>query len=198
VQNRRESRELGISGKSAPSGDHFVQHRAEGKYVGPFIHFVTIGLFRRHVRHRSDDGAGFGFQNGVQVNALRDGMRVGLFRIGQLGQPEIQNFHLTLFVDDDIGRFEIAMNNSRPVRRRQSIGDLHRVAKRFAHSQAFAADELVERLAGHVLHGDELHRLPIHLAGVDIVDGDDVAVTQRRGGFCFLREPRPPVRVAQR
>src|SRR5262249_21453851 len=43
---------------------------------------------------------------------------------------------------------------------------------------------------------DELHRDEVDpLIDVDVVDGDDVRMVQRRCGFRFLNEPPPPVGV---
>jgi hypothetical protein len=197
VQHRRQCRKLGVSQEGAPAGDHFIQQRAKGKNVAPLIYLVPVGLLRRHVGHRSDDRAGFRLEKRIQVDALGDRVRVRFFRLAQLGQAKIQYLHFTLFVDDNVGRFQIAMYNSRAMRRRQPVGDLHRVAKRFGKTQTFAADQFVQRLTCHVLHGDEIHWLSVHLAGVDVVNCNDVTMTQGGCGFRFLREPRPSIRVPQ-
>ncbi len=136
--------------------------------------------------------------SGVHVHALRHREHVRLFDLGQLGQAEIENLDLALFVDDDVGGLQIAVHDARAVRGRQSVGDLDRVAQRVIQPHALAADQPVQGLAGHVLHGDEVHRLAIHLAGVDVENRDDVAIAQRRGGFRFLGEARPAVGVRNR
>ena len=81
------------------------------------------------------------------------------------------------------------------VRGRQTVGDLDGVAQRLVQPDAFAADQPVQRLAGHVLHRDEIHRLAVHLPGVDVEDGDDVAIAQGRRGFGLLRETRAAIGV---
>ena len=68
------------------------------------------------------------------------------------------------------------MHDAGVVRGRQTVGDLDGVAQRVIQPHALAADQPVQRFAGHVLHGDEIHRLPVHLPGVDVENGDDVAI----------------------
>ncbi len=131
----------------------------------------------------------------VYVHALRHREHVRFFHFGQLGQAEIQNLDLALLIDDDVGRFQIAMHDAGVVRRSQSVGHLHRVTQRVVQPHALASDQPIQRFAGHVLHGDEVHRLAVHLAGIDVEDGDDVPVAQRRSRFCFLRKARPPVGI---
>jgi len=58
-----------------------------------------------------------------------------------------------------------------------------------ADAQALAPDQVIERFAGHVLHGDVMNRLAVDLLGVDVVDGDDVRVIQRRSSLRFLNKP---------
>ena len=131
----------------------------------------------------------------IHVHALRHREYVRLLDLGQLGQAEVQNLHLAMLVDDDVGGFQIAMHDARAVRGRQPVGDLDGITERLIQPDAFAADQPVQRLAGHVLHRDEIHRLPVHLPGVDIENGDDVAIAQGRRGFRFLRKTRPAVGV---
>ncbi len=93
-----------------------------------------------------------------------------------LARPKSRIFTSPLLVDDDVGGLQIAMHDARVVRGRQTVGDLDGVTQRVIQPDAFAADQPVQRLAGHVLHRDEIHRLPVHLPGVDVEDGDDVAI----------------------
>ena len=129
------------------------------------------------------------------MHALRYRKNVGLFHLRQLGQAEVQDFHFALLVDDDVGGLQVAMHDTGVVSGGQPIGDLDGVAQRLIQPDAFAADQAVQRLAGHVLHGDEIHRLPVHLPGVDVENGDDVAIAQGRRGFGLLREARAAIGI---
>ena len=66
----------------------------------------------------------------------------------------------------------------------ERIGGLHGDAEAVEQFHAGARDEFVERLPVDELHDD------VVAAGVfvDLVDGDDVGVVQRRGSFGFLDE----------
>jgi hypothetical protein len=50
----------------------------------------------------------------------------------------------------------------------------------------------VERLALHVLHGDEVDALGL----IDVVDGDDVGMIQRRSCSGLLNKPPPAVGIS--
>ena len=58
-------------------------------------------------------------------------------------------------------------------------------------SNPFAGNQLVERLSGDILHGDEVHAVGL----VNVVDGDDVRVIEGRGSLGLLKESPFPVRV---
>ena len=70
------------------------------------------------------------------------------------------------------------MYDSRGVGARQGVGDLNGIPQRIFEIQSTFADELVERLAGHELHGDEVGGTLGQIRGVDVVNVDDVGVIQ--------------------
>ena len=80
------------------------------------------------------------------------------------------------------------MHDTRRVRRRQRVGHLDRVVERLVQPQSFAGDQLVQRLAGHKLHGNEIGGVPFRPGLADIVDGDDVRMVERGGGPGFQDE----------
>jgi hypothetical protein len=81
------------------------------------------------------------------------------------------------------------MHDSRGVGGGQRVGNLRCILQRSAHPQSFAPDQVIERFAGHILHGDVVNRLVIYFLGVDVIDGDDVRVVQGRRSPRFLNEP---------
>ena len=116
-----------------------------------------------------------------------DGLRraVGvLFRRGKLGQSEIEHFDDSVRADHDVARLDVAMDDARRVGRRQRAGDGDGILQNVGHRQAATGDQLLERLAGHELHHHEVGSIRL----VDLVDGDDVGVVQRRRGFGLLNE----------
>jgi len=62
-----------------------------------------------------------------------------LFRLQQLGQPEVQHFYLTLWGDHDIGRLQIPVHDAGGVRGGQGGRDLDRPAQRFVQAEAALA-----------------------------------------------------------
>ena len=52
------------------------------------------------------------------------------------------------------------MHDPRRVRRRQRVGHLDGVLERLLQTQSFAMDQLVQSLAGHELHGNEIRGVP--------------------------------------
>jgi hypothetical protein len=62
------------------------------------------------------------------------------------------------------------VNDSRGRRLLQPIGNLHAVPQRFTDAHSLAPDRLIERLARHVLHRDELNAVCIRDV-VDVTDG---------------------------
>ena len=71
------------------------------------------------------------------------------------------------------------MYDSGRVSRCQRVGDLNGILQHVSNAQAFAPDQVIERIACHVLHGDVLNRLAIDLLRIDVVDRDDVGMVQR-------------------
>ena len=78
------------------------------------------------------------------------------------------------------------MDETRRVRRRQRIGDLHGELQGVGDLQSCAADQLIQRPARDVLHRDEADAA----VRVGVVDGDDVGMIERRGGARFVDEAR--------
>lgn len=80
--------------------------------------------------------------------------------------------------NEDVGGFDIAMQDAAGVRSVERIGDLNRHLQQLGNRQWFAADAFVEWLPLEQFHGNELH--PVVL--VDLVDSADVRVIQGRRG----------------
>jgi hypothetical protein len=70
----------------------------------------------------------------------------------------------------DVPGLGIAMDDPGGVCAGQSVGDLDGVFQNLGQPHPIFRDQPVQRLARHVLHGDEVH--PVGLA--DVVDRDDV------------------------
>ena len=111
--------------EGAPAGDHLVKNRAEGKNIGAAIDLPALGLLGRHVGHGADDGAFFCLRVFLtaMVAVADSGSTLEFF--GQLGQAEVEQFHAAVVGDDDVGRLQIAVNDSGCVGARQGVGNLN-------------------------------------------------------------------------
>ncbi len=109
--------------RQAP-GQHLVQHAAEGPDVGALVHGPAARLFRTHVGRRPDDEA-------VARPIRGDGRRLRQIETGRVtgrgfGQAEVEHLHRAGRRDHDIGRLQVAVDDSPLVRRIHRVGDLPR------------------------------------------------------------------------
>ena len=99
-------------GERQRSGEGLVEHHAECPNIGAVIHVGKLEcLLRSHVVGRSQE-----------TDAGELAIRL---TVGQLHQPEIDEFRLNAAVDgqEKIERFEIAMHDSLVVRGRETMSD---------------------------------------------------------------------------
>ena len=107
-------------------------------------------------------------------------------------ESKIQHLHLSSRRDDDVLRFDVAVNNAGGVRFGQRLrrlyADIHHVAGR---ERGFP-DPLGKALAVDVLHGDE--NVAVRFA--DFVNGADVGMVERGSGLGLVDQPLPGLRTA--
>jgi len=65
------------------------------------------------------------------------------------------------------------------------------VLQHLVEAQTFVPDQLAQRVARHVLHGDEVRAID----AVDLVNGDDIGVVERRRRPGFLHEAALALRI---
>jgi hypothetical protein len=97
--------------------------------------------------------------------------------VGSLSEPEVGDLHLAVGTTDQIRRLDVAMDDSFLVRRLQSRAGLHRNVERFFERQWARGDFVLHAHAVDEFHCQE----PVLL--VDLEDGADVGMVQRRGGL---------------
>ena len=119
--------------------------------------------------------AGIRLGNGVCASDLR--RRLGDSEIEQLRAPCRQK---------DIRRFDVAMNDSGGVRRRERVGQCNRRLQQNGKVERALAQPLLERFALEELHDDE--RL-VFRRFADVVDGADVRMVQRGDRPRFTLKP---------
>src|SRR5262249_17907492 len=56
AQYRSQNRHSGVTVKCFLSSDHLIEHRTKAEDVRPCIDLSALGLLRRHVRSRSQNG----------------------------------------------------------------------------------------------------------------------------------------------
>jgi len=129
-------------------------------------------LLRTHVRHGPHDHAG------LRCGENLRGRIVAIARLWpyHLGESEVQNLDAAVASDQDIGGFQIPMNDTGRMRRRESVRDLHRQIQKLVHRfhrrrQWLALDQFADDVV---------------LA--DVVDRDDVGMVQSRDGPGFRVE----------
>jgi hypothetical protein len=106
-------------------------------------------------------------------------------------QSEIQDFGVTTRSDEDVGRFDVAVNDAFAVGGVERVGDLDGDREKRLGAEWTAGDAVPQRGAFEEFHGDEGL-----LAGVaDLVDGADVGMVQCGGGSGFALEPFEGLRV---
>jgi hypothetical protein len=156
------------------------------------IGFPALGLLRRHVGRRAQQRALF--RAGAGVRDASRGHLVAVAPVNQLGQAEVQDFDEACGGHHDVGRFEVTMDDPRPMRSRQRVGNLHRVLQRLVDVQPVASDEVDQRTTSDILHHDEVDRT----GRIDVVDGDDVRMIECGGGARLPHEALATSRVGHR
>ena len=149
---------------------HFVEHDPQRPDVGPVIDLLAARLFRRHVGHRADRRAGLRHALGPR----------------QLGQPEVEDLHHAARGDEQIGGLDVPMHDAGAVRLSQPLADLRGDVDGLVQRQRPPLDPLLQCLALVVRH----HEVELAVGGlVDLGNGADVGMVQRRGRLGFLEEP---------
>jgi hypothetical protein len=133
----------------------------------------AAGLFRRHVLNRADDGA-----------AGRHA-RTGHAR-GRARDPEVHDQRVAFGLDHDVGRFQIAMDDARLVRRAEARRDLaHDADRPLDRHSPFFFEQRREVGPLDVRHRDVRDAVDL----TEIVDADDVLVRDLAGEKQLAFEP---------
>ena len=136
------------------------------------IHFLWFfDLFRGHVLGGSDDAPGFG-ECGIGVAA------------DDFGDAEVSNFYAAFFVDQDIFRFDITMDNAFVVGELEGLANLGNDLEGFARGKFARAFQLAEVQAIDEFHDDESQAVDL----AEFMDGNDVRVVESGEGAGFAVE----------
>jgi hypothetical protein len=110
-----------VSGKGRPAGAHLVEDDAERKQIGTLVEGLAQCLLRRHVRGRAQRGAKPIGQ--LMLIEVRSGCCEFLDR-RNLSQAKIQNLGIPAFGDEDVCRFEVAVDDTVLMRSFERVGDV--------------------------------------------------------------------------
>ena len=120
-----------------------MQHGAQSEDVGALVGGLSSHLFRRHVTDRS--------QHLTRISSLLHGESGGVSSCGldlrQFGQAEVEDLDPCIPGDEQVFRFEVAMNDSFVVRCRQAVRDLHSVLNRLAQRYRASAETFAQSFA---------------------------------------------------
>ena len=153
--------------------DHFVENQAEAPDVGAVIHGLAAGLLRRHV-------GGCSHHDTLPRAGNRGHVRLRCGRPA-LGEAEIEHFHAIARGDEDVGGFDVAVDDARAMRGVQRVGNLDAHVEQRVQAQRTRGEPILQRRPLQILHHDE--RSPVLLA--DVVDRADVWMVERRCGPGF-------------
>jgi hypothetical protein len=174
--------------KRMPAAGHLVQDQPDGKDVRLHAGLARNELLRRHVGNRpAACRIGRAHQRRLHRLHRHRGVEVQVFALQLPRQPEVQYLDQAAIGQHDVGGLQVAMEYPQPMRRRQSVGDLHPARKHQLRVCRPFFDDLVEALAGNVLHHDV--RFAVRLA--DLIDRADIGMVDdgRQPRLAQLRGP---------
>ena len=107
------------------------------------------------------------------VSVTSSGFGAGFLR--QFRQSEIQDLDAPVFGDENILRFQVAVDDPLFVRRRQPVRDLHSILDRLTLGQGAAIERRAQAFALQQL-GDQKRRA---LVLTDVMNGENVGMVER-------------------
>ena len=145
----------GVAVEGAAPGEEFVEDQTETEDVAAVVGFEAAHLFGRHVADSAHHHAGLS-SDGDGVGGL------GGVRLGQLGEPEVQDLDAAVAGEEDVVGLEIAVDNAGFVRGREAGGDLRGyigglLGSGLDDAEGLAVDQFVDEVAfANVVEGDDV------------------------------------------
>ena len=118
--------------------DHFVENQAEAPDVGAVIHRLAAGLLRRHV-------GGCSHHDALPCAGNRGHVRLRCGRRSHLGEAEIEHFHAIARSDENVGGFDVAVDDARAMRGVQRVGNLDAHVEQRVQAQRTGGEPLLQR-----------------------------------------------------
>ena len=164
-----------VRGKRPNPAQQPVQHHTGRKQIAARIRFAGGEPFRRHEFRRAHDVAG------------RHGCRL------KPGDSKIRDFDVVRFGQIDIGRFDIAMNDSEIMRVGQSFADLPNQIQFLRDRQIFRAFEIRQVAAFQQFH----HDVWLLFGIIKFENCDDVGMRKSCNRARFFFEHGQELRIAR-
>jgi len=190
-ENRLDDRASRFAAKRRPARRHFVQQKPQRENVGARIEIVAANMLRRHVSGSAADDAD-------DRNAFLSRFRRGIVRresqsvLGnKFGQAEIEHLRLPALRDENVRRFDVAMNDALGVRGVDGVRDLNPEVENLFDRDRVTVQVLAQRFAVDELHRDE--RRVVLLA--DVVDRADARMVQCGRGQRFAAKALQCLRI---
>jgi hypothetical protein len=189
LQNCCHGLSSGVAPEGPLPGHHLVEHGTEAEDVRTMIDVAATYLFRRHVADGAQHQTWFGAANHRRHHRCRAASR--LAERDRLRQAEIEDLDAGVSRDEDVLRFQVAMNDAFLMRRGQAARDLHRDVDRAPRRQRSLRQPVAKRLAIEQLRDDE----PQTALVADVIQREDIRMVQGRDGAGLLFEPAQSIAI---
>ena len=164
-----------------------IENYAERPHVRLHARLPGHKLLRRHIADRSAARRIRRGNRRIPRQYRLRGVKARVLRPQPPRQAEVQNLHQAAIGEHHVLRLQVAMKDAERVRCLQSVGDLDADGKQQLQTRRPTDDELVKRLARHVLHGD----VAFVAAFAHFVDAADVGMLNRRRQARFAQHCGP-------
>src|SRR5208282_525578 len=125
VEDCVENNGGGVTAEGHRAGGHLIERGAKAEQVRTGVEILAARLLRRHVGDGTDGRSGAGEERFVHRGGGTDGGSGMGGRIdGALGQSEIENLGLVAAGHENVGGFDVAVDDSLGVGGVESVGDL--------------------------------------------------------------------------
>ena len=161
-----KSFEEGIGAEGRAAGERFVKNGPERIDIagnGELAGFAA-GLFGRHVAGGADDRTGDG-EIGFEVELTRE--------------AEVGDAWFALFIDEDVGGLEIAMEDALLMGVVNGLGNFPDERGSLREGKGACAEGISETFAFDEFHGEEV----VAVFPADFVNGNDVGMAEARDGL---------------
>ena len=191
VQDVVEDHRAGGARERLPAGDQLIEDAAQREEVAARVEFLATGLFGRHVGDGADGGAGAGEKQSLRID---EGLaaKVSMVLRQELGEAKIENFDGAAPGDENVGGFDVAVDDAFFVGGVEGVGQLDADVDRARNREGTEGDQFVEGLPFEQLHGDEGPASVFF----DGVNDANAGMIERGGSAGFTEEAFESLRIA--